>query len=221
MRADGCGWVRLGAADVKGAERVEQATPGAAPAVADAIRRLAPDVVQMGGLLGERHRLSRENRLRHQEDEYFLWAFREHCKLGFRQFDSPHPQWTMGDWPGEFLGHYLEAAVFSAWNAGDVELTSKVDGIVAEWLPLQEPSGYLGTYDPDDRWQRWDVWVHRHDIIGLLRYYQYTGDARAREAMLKIGEYLLREVGPGKRSLHDGLHMGLASNAVVAQMVWL
>lgn len=191
------------------------------PAVDDAIRRLPPDAVQMQGTLGERHRLSRINRLRHQEDEYFLWAFREHCKLGFRAFDSPHPQWTMGDWPGEFLGHYLESACLSAWNAGDAVLQAKIEGIMDKWLPLQEPSGYLGTYDPEDRWQRWDVWVHRHNIIGLMRYWQYTADNRARAAMLRIGEYLLREIGPGKRPLHNALHMGMASSAVIAQMVWL
>ena len=89
------------------------------PARPDVIRRLAPDATHLGGLLGERHRLSRENRLLHQEDEYLLWALREHCQLGFRPFDSPHPEWSMGDWPGEFLGHFLETAILSAWNAGD------------------------------------------------------------------------------------------------------
>jgi DUF1680 family protein len=193
----------------------------AGPLRADRIRRLAPDAVHMEGLLGERHRLSRVNRLRHQEDEYFLWAFKEHCQLGFRPFDSPHPQWSMGDWPGEFLGTYLDSAILSAWNAGDAELRQKVDGIVERWLALQEPDGYLGTYAPEDRWQRWDVWVHRHDLIGLLRYWQYTGDARARAAAVRIGDLIVREFGPGRRPLHDALHMGMASSAIVAQMVWL
>lgn len=200
----------------------ERRPPAAVPPVrADRIQRLAPDAARLGGLLGERHRLSRLNRLRHQEDDYFLWAFSEHCRLGFRPFDSPHPEWCMGDWPGEFLGTYLDASILSAWNAGDAELRAKIDGIVERWLALQEPDGYLGTYYPEDRWQRWDVWVHRHALIGLLRYWQFTGDTRAREAAIRIGDLIVREFGPGKRPLHDALHMGMASSAIVAQMVWL
>lgn len=59
------------------------------------------------------------------------------------------------------------------------------------------PDGYLGSYTADRRWISWDVWRHKCDLIGLLTYWRYTGDAR----YLKFGEYIASNYdadgGPG------------------------
>ena len=56
--------------------------------------------------------------------------------------------------------------------------------MAADLIACQEPDGYLGTYVPEKRFglyeeADWDVWSHKYNLIGLLTYYQYTGNAPA------------------------------------------
>ena len=55
--------------------------------------------------------------------------------------------------------------------------------MAAELIGTQEPDGYLGTYAPEQRFglykgADWDVWSHKYNLLGLLTYYQYTGNQR-------------------------------------------
>ena len=43
-------------------------------------------------------------------------------------------------------------------------------GVISGLIAAQLPDGYLGTYPNDKRWTAWDVWVHKYDLIGLLRH---------------------------------------------------
>ena len=47
------------------------------------------------------------------------------------------------------------------------------------------------------------MWVHKYDLLGLLNYYQATGDEPALEASRKIGDLLARTfgTGPGQRDI--------------------
>ncbi|HEX5807498.1 MAG TPA: beta-L-arabinofuranosidase domain-containing protein, partial [Anaerolineales bacterium] len=127
-----------------------------------------------------------------------------------------------GDWQGEFMGTYLDAASISAWNAADEDLREKIDGMVSEWLATQDADGYLGTYDETDRWKSWDVWVQAHNLIGLESYYRYTGRKDILDAALRIGYRVLQDFGAEKRTLRDtGPHVGMASSAILEPMIWL
>lgn len=148
--------------------------------------------------------------------------------MGRNKGTAPHPEITEGDWQGEFLGNWLDAACISAWNAGDEQLRAKVDAIVRDWLATQDEDGYLGTYDEKDRWEQWDVWVQAHDLIGLLSYHRYAGSEAALDAAVRVADRVLRDFGPGKRSLcatgpkypryND---FGMASSAILEPLLWL
>ncbi len=71
-----------------------------------------------------------------------------------------------------------------------------MDRVASNLIAAQLPDGYLGTYTDDQRWTSWDVWVHKYDLIGLISYYQATGNKPALEASRKIGELLVRTFGP-------------------------
>ena len=187
----------------------------------DVIRRPPPDAVRMNGLVGKRFDACRQNRLHDQEAYHLLWPFQEHCPAGWRPRDAPHPEITRGDWQGEFIGTWVDAACIAAWNAGDDELRSKIDALVKDWLATQEEDGYLGTYDDEDRWKSWDVWVQAHDLIGLLGYHRYTGSEEAMRAAVRVADRLLQDFGPGRRYLHTGPHGGMASSAFLEPLVWL
>ncbi|HEX5808688.1 MAG TPA: beta-L-arabinofuranosidase domain-containing protein [Anaerolineales bacterium] len=188
----------------------------------DVIHCPTPNSVQLKGLIGQRFHASRLNRLHNQEEDHLLWPFQKHCPVGYYAPDKqPYPG-IRGDWQGEFMGTYLDAASISAWNAGDVELREKIDGMVADWLATQDPDGYLGTYDEADRWKSWDVWVQAHNLIGLASYYCYTGRKDILDAALRIGYRVLQDFGPGKRTLRDtGPHVGMASSAILEPIIWL
>jgi DUF1680 family protein len=189
--------------------------------IPDAIRKPDPAAVHLSGLIGQRCEASRINRLHHQEEDFLLWPFREHCPVGWYP-DNPVRPGIRGDWPGEFMGTWMDAAVISAWNAGDEALRKKIDALVADWLACQDPDGYLGTYDEADRWKSWDVWVQAHDIIGLLSYYRLTENPEILAAALRIADRVLADFGPGKRSLREtGPHVGMASSAFLEPVIWL
>jgi uncharacterized protein len=189
--------------------------------IADAMWKPSADAVHLKGLIGQRFDNSRRNRLIHQEEDHLLWPFQEHCPVGWYPEHMPRPG-LRGDWHGEFLGTWVDAAVLSAWNAADETLRQKIDHMVADWLATQAADGYLGTYDEADRWKSWDIWVQAHDIIGLLSYYRFTGKKEILDAAGRIADRVLEDFGPGKRSLREtGPHMGMASSAFLEPLIWL
>jgi hypothetical protein len=99
----------------------------------DFSRRPAPDAVQLQGFLGSRFEGSRVNRLQHQEEDHLLWPFQEHCAVGFYPDRQPKPG-IRGDWQGEFMGTWMDAAILSSWNAHDEPLRAKVDNLMKAWL---------------------------------------------------------------------------------------
>jgi hypothetical protein len=178
----------------------------------------------MNGLIGRRFSASIINRLHRQEEYYLLWPFQEHMPVatkGWMVENPPHPEISHGDWQGEFMGTWIDAACNSAWHANDAELRQKIDKMVIDWLATQEEDGYLGTFDEKDRWKSWDVWIQAHDLIGLLSYYRFTGSEKTLEAAVRIAERILQDFGPGKEYLHTGPHRGMASSAILEPMVWL
>jgi len=187
----------------------------------DAIWRPQPDAVRLSGLVGQRFELSRLNRLRHQEEDHLLWPFHEHCPVGFMHPDRPRPE-IRGDWQGEYIGTWLDAAILTAWNAHDDELRAKIDAMVEDWLSTQQEDGYLGAYDEEDRWKSWDVWIQAHDLIGLLSYYWHTGSEKALSAAVRVADRVLQDFGRGKRYLYPtGPHGGMASSSFLEPLVWL
>jgi DUF1680 family protein len=179
----------------------------------DAMEVLPPSAVRMGGYLGVRVLNSEKNRLVAVDEAPLLAGFRH----------KPGEQ----AWIGEHVGKWLHAATLAWANTGDPALRTKLDRVAAELIKTQEPDGYLGTYVPEKRFglypdADWDVWVHKYDLIGLLTYHQYTGNAAALDACRKVGDLLIRTFGPGKKSiLSAGTHMGMAATSVLEPMVLL
>lgn len=190
--------------------------------LSDKMHRPKPDAIQLKGLIGRRFNASLVNRLLNQEEDHLLWPFQKHCKVGFFPPEQQVYPGVRGDWQGEFMGTYLDAASISAWNSGNEQLRAKVDQMVEDWLATQQEDGYLGTYDEADRWKSWDVWVQAHDLIGLLSYYHYTRKPEILDAAVRIGRRVLQDFGAGKRTLRDtGPHVGMASSAILEPIIWL
>ena len=180
--------------------------------VQDRFTPLIPDQVTLvGGMLGTRYDASEKHRLLTIDENDLLDAFER--RTVFHQ-----------DWQGEHIGKYLHAASQVWFSTKDPVLKAKIDRLAARLMRTQEPDGYLGTYKPDHRWTSWDVWVHKYDLIGLLTYYQYTGNKEALAACRRVGDLLARTFGtrPGQRDINKaGEHIGMAPDSVLEAIVLL
>ena len=99
----------------------------------DLLRRPEPNDVRMSGLLAERFSLSHTNRLLHQEEDHLLFPFQLHCPVGFAHPDRPRAA-IFGDWQGEYLGTWLNAAALTVQYADDDSLRSKIDAMFTDWI---------------------------------------------------------------------------------------
>jgi DUF1680 family protein len=184
-----------------------------APAVPDRQKASPADRVRLtDGFLGERLAAN---------EKYLLQADEDWMLAGFRH--RPGEQ----AWVGEHVGKFLHAATLAWASSGDPKLRRKIDRVAAELIKTQEPDGYLGTYAPAQRFTLapdadWDVWVHKYDLLGLLTYYQYTGNAPALTACRKVGDLLCATFGQGRKSiLSAGTHVGMAATSVLGPMARL
>jgi DUF1680 family protein len=181
--------------------------------VADAMTLPVPKNVKLGGLLGDRFNKNESVRLLNVDEEELLAGFRH----------RPGKQ----AWIGEHVGKWLHAASLAYANTGDPALRTKLDRVVRELLITQESNGYLGTYVPEKRWglfpdADWDVWVHKYDLLGLLAYYQFTGNKEALAGASRVGDLLCNTFGPGKKSIISaGTHVGMAATSVLEPVVLL
>jgi uncharacterized protein len=179
----------------------------------DTAEVLAPSTIQIDGWLGARIMANATNRLLTVDTEPLL--------AGFRHKPGVHP------WIGEHVGKWMHAATLAWAYTGDPRLRAKLDRVAADLIAAQEPDGYLGTYVPAQRFglydgADWDVWSHKYNLMGLLTYYQYTGDEAALAACRKMGDLLINTFGPGKKSiLSAGTHLGMAATSVLEPVVLL
>ncbi len=191
---------------------VEPAPSKVAAELADAAEVLSPSVVRIHGWLGARIDANESKRLLVVDTEPLL--------AGYRKRPGSHP------WIGEHVGKWMHAATLAWAYSGDQRLREKLDRVAAELIACQEPDGYLGTYAPDKRFglfpgADWDVWSHKYNLIGLMTYYQYTGDKAALAACRKMADLLIATFPAKKSILAAGTHVGMAATSVLEPIVLL
>jgi DUF1680 family protein len=94
------------------------------------------------------------------------------------------------------------------------KIDHSVDGIIAS----QSADGYIGNYADTSRLKHWDIWGQKYTLLGLLAYYDLTGKKNALRAAVKLADYLMAVVGPGKVNIvKAGLYRGMPSCSVLEQ----
>ncbi|MFH1008478.1 MAG: beta-L-arabinofuranosidase domain-containing protein [Candidatus Latescibacterota bacterium] len=100
----------------------------------------------------------------------------------------------------EFAGKYLTGAVQIYRLNHDERLKKHISWFVGELLALQAENGYLGPW-PDDcqltgnapnsegnSGKTWDAWGHYHIMLGLLFWYEQSGDKDVLESVIRIAD---------------------------------
>ena len=130
------------------------------------------------------------------------------------------------------IRQFLHAASYTYHFTGDERIKKRMEHAVTELLSTQPSDGYLGTYVEKDHFYQgdaedwrgpiWDVWMHKYNLIGLLTYYQVTGDKKALEASKRAAHLLYETFAVKKMSFRRAsAHMGMAATSVLEPMATL
>jgi len=163
--------------------------------------------ITIKGWLGERLQANTQQRL-HKVDEDAILA-------GYINRPGNH------SWIGEHIGKFLEAACNAYENNADPVLKAQIDRSAQQLIAAQLSDGYLGTYDKQSHWTSWDVWSHRYNMKGLLRYYELSGFKPALIACEKMGDLIIKTFGPeeGQKDIvRAGGHVGMAATCILESM---
>ncbi|MHC0442526.1 beta-L-arabinofuranosidase domain-containing protein [Flavobacterium sp. 3-210] len=166
--------------------------------------------IAIQGWLGERIKANTEKRLYNVDEDALL--------AGFINRPGNH------SWIGEHVGKFLEAACNSYENHPNAILKNQIDRTAQQLIGAQLTDGYLGTYDIDSHWTSWDVWSHRYDLMGLLRYYELSGFKPALNSSEKIGDLIMKTFGTEKGQkdiVKAGGHVGMAATCILESMAEL
>jgi DUF1680 family protein len=104
-------------------------------------------------------------------------------------------------WAGEFAGKHLVSCVQMLRLTGDPALRVCIVDFVAELIRLQANDGYLGPWPHAYRLTgqapnvykahgTWDAWGHYHISLGMLLWYEETGDRQALDCAIRIADLL-------------------------------
>jgi uncharacterized protein len=185
-----------------------EAKHGSVNALPDRIFAYSPNSTIIEGYLGDKINLVIVKRIKSQDIEQLVEPFRHKNETHL--------------WQSEFWGKWIQSAIASYDYNRDPEMLTIIQNAVNELLATQMPSGYIGNYTDSARLQQWDIWGNKYTLIGLLAYYDLTGDKSALRGSCRLADNLLSLVGPGKTNIiKTGNYRGMPSCSILEPIVYL
>ncbi len=176
--------------------------------VSDKLISFSPSSIKIEGYLGEKMNLCIDKRIKAQDADYLVEPFRhkEETRL----------------WQSEFWGKWIQSAIAAYEYNHDPELLTVIKKAVSGLLATQMPNGYIGNYSDEAALKQWDIWGRKYTLLGLLAYYDLTGDKNALNASKRLADHLLTQVGPGKTDIvKTGNYRGMPSSSILEPIVYL
>ena len=125
---------------------------------------------------------------------------------------------------GEFWGKTVRSVVLTYQHTGDPELKRILDNTVADLLSTQTPDGCISTRTYDEQPKSSDLWERKYVLLGLLGYYEIDPQPAVLNAMVRMADYTLNQVGPAPkvRIVDTGWAFeGIESSTILEPMVKL
>ena len=164
--------------------------------------------VRVGGYVGGRIDDCFQHRVMEQDVDEIVEPFRHRVE-----------SWK---WNSEFWGKWTLGALGAYRYTGNPELYAKIAKSVDDIIATQTPDGYIGTYAPEHQTKKWDIWGQKYTMLGLLSWFELTGDRRALDAAAGVADHLLSLVGPGKIDIvWTGDYRGMPSSTVLEPIMSL
>lgn len=170
------------------------------------LERVPMATYEVFGLLGNRIRACVDNWLLVTPDKnpglLDMFANREQNVSGEDENDSHQ----LVPFAGEYVGKYLISAVQIMRMSEDPRLRDTLSDVVERLLILQTDDGYLGPWpEKEQLLGHWDLWGNYHVMLGLILWYEQTGDERALDAVRKAADLVCRTfLDTGHRVLDVG-----------------
>jgi DUF1680 family protein len=138
--------------------------------------------VRIGGYLGEKIDLCIANRVMAQDIDRVVKPFhvRNDQHWGFRC---------------EFWGKWFTSAMLAYGYEPTPQHKEVVNKAIDGLLKSQTTDGYIGTYPDEHHLGAWDIWGRKYVLLGLLAFFEQTGDPKALEAARRMANHLIREAG--------------------------
>ncbi|MBQ4532293.1 MAG: glycoside hydrolase family 127 protein [Alistipes sp.] len=164
--------------------------------------------VKIGGYVGSRIDDCIEKRVKAQDVEHLVEPFRSRTESH--------------RWQSEFWGKWIQGAIASYRYTRDAELYEIIKQGAEGLMATQTPDGYIGNYAPEYQLQQWDVWGRKYSTLGLLAWYDLSGDKRALKAARGVIDHLMTQVGPQATAIAmTGNYFGMASCSILEPVVYL
>ncbi len=178
------------------------------PAKADVFQSWIPSNIHIDGYLGDKIDLCIGQRIKTQDVQHLIEPFKIRSETRL--------------WQTEFWGKWILSAIAAYEYNHDPELLKIIQNAISGLLATQTPDGYIGNYTSKAQLQHWDIWGRKYTLLGLLAYYDISGDKKALEASRKLADHLLSQVGPGKADIvKTGNYRGMPSSSILEPMVLL
>ena len=169
---------------------------------------LPADDIRLSGYMGKRIDDCIGRRIKAQDTEHLTEPFRH------REEQSR--------WQTEFWGKWMLGAADACRYTRDTALYRMMERSVAALLATQSADGYIGNYAPEYQLRQWDVWGRKYTLLGLLAWYDLSGDRKALRAACRAADHLMSQTGPGKTNITaTGNYRGMASSSVLEPVVRL
>lgn len=119
-------------------------------------------------------------------------------------------------WQTEFWGKWFTSAVLAYRYKPEPQLKKVLDKAVDDLIATQTPDGYIGNYADDKHLEAWDIWGRKYSMLGLIAYYDLTGEQKVLKAAGKVADHLMNELDC-RHSLivKMGNHRGMAASSVL------
>ncbi len=178
------------------------------PTVLDLLQNGDPESIKIGSHLGEKIDICIDQRVKRQDVHHLIVPF-------YNKTETHR-------WQSEFWGKWMLGAVLSYRYTQDPVVMDSIQKGVNELLGSQLPNGYIGNYAENAQLQQWDIWGRKYSMLGLLSYYDLTGDKAALQACQRMADHLMTQVGPGKTNIvTTGNYIGMASSSILEPIVFL
>lgn len=181
----------------------------AKPVVVDSLQPLPPGSIRLRGFV--------QDRIQQQADLSFDAKTLAAMADVFRKRAN-------GFADGEFWGKAVRALCHHYQYSSDCRLKELIEATASDLLTTQTPDGCLSEFAYPMQPKNSDLWDRKYAMLGLLGCYDVTQDPKILQALIRMTDYTLAQVGPPPKTriVDTGWAFeGIESSSILEPMVRL
>ena len=144
----------------------------------------------------------------------------------FRLGEDGNGSWSKS-WRSEYWGKMMRGAAMLVRYTKNKALYAILEDTVRDLLSTQDEDGRISGYAKAEEFDAWDLWGRKYVMLGLMYFMEICEDgelnAQIVSAMCRHADYIVANVGPGKRDIREcSKHWeGMNSCSILEPMVRL